>query len=84
VDTHIEAGAKVPPFYDSLLAKIIVQGGDRGGALARARTALASLDIRGVATNTAMHRSILDDDEFRAGAVTTDWFEARRALEAAA
>jgi acetyl-CoA carboxylase biotin carboxylase subunit len=84
VDTHIEAGANVPPFYDSLLAKVIVHGGQRSETLAHARAALASLDIRGVATNRDMHREILIDETFCAGGVTTDWFAARRALEVAA
>jgi acetyl-CoA carboxylase biotin carboxylase subunit len=84
VDTHIEAGSKVPPFYDSLLAKLIAHGTDRNDALHQARAALDALDIRGVVTNADMHRAVLDDDEFRAGGVTTDWFAARRNLEAAA
>ena len=74
VDTHIEAGSTVPPFYDSLLAKIIVHGSDRADALVRSKAALAACRIAGVHTNLAMHRAILDDPEFRAGGVSTNWF----------
>jgi acetyl-CoA carboxylase biotin carboxylase subunit len=75
VDTHIEAGSRVPPFYDSLLAKIIVHGADRGEARRRARRALANCTIDGVKTNLAVHRAIVDDPEFIAGGVDTVWFE---------
>jgi len=74
VDTHIEAGSIVPPFYDSLLAKIIVHGNDRPDALTHGKAALASCRIEGVHTNLAVHRAILDDAEFRAGGVATNWF----------
>jgi acetyl-CoA carboxylase biotin carboxylase subunit len=74
VDTHIEVGASVPPFYDSLLAKIIVHGATRGAAIDRARNALADCRIEGVATNLAMHRAVLEDAAFRGGGVATNWF----------
>ena len=75
VDSHIEAGAAVPPYYDSLLAKIIVHGDDRADALARARVALANCRIDGVQTNLAMHRALLDDTEFETGGVDTAYFK---------
>jgi acetyl-CoA carboxylase biotin carboxylase subunit len=75
VDTHIETGSRVPPFYDSLLAKIIVCGSDRERAIACAHTALDNCRIEGVETNLAIHRAILDDPEFLAGGVDTGWFE---------
>ncbi|MGH8230238.1 MAG: biotin carboxylase N-terminal domain-containing protein, partial [Steroidobacteraceae bacterium] len=59
VDTHIEAGSAVPPFYDSLLAKIIVHAADRGAALDRMAESLASCQLDGVAVNVALHRRIL-------------------------
>ena len=74
VDSHIEAGSTVPPFYDSLLAKIVVHGADRRGALERARAALANCRIEGIETNLAIHRAILEDDGFQHGNVTTSWF----------
>lgn len=71
VDTHIEAGSAVPSFYDSLLAKIIVHGNDRATAIANMKTALANCRIDGVATNLALHRALMDDQEFARGAVDT-------------
>ena len=71
VDTHIESGSAVPPFYDSLLAKIVVHASTRAEALARARAALENCAIEGVATNLALHRALLDNPEFAAGGVDT-------------
>ena len=75
VDTHIEAGASVPPFYDSLLAKIIVQAADRPAAIDRMAAALADCQISGVAVNTALHARILADAAFRRGAVDTGYLQ---------
>jgi acetyl-CoA carboxylase biotin carboxylase subunit len=65
----------VPPFYDSLLAKIIVHAPTRGAALSRARAALVNARIDGVATNLPMHRAILDDPAFVKGGVDTRFFD---------
>jgi acetyl-CoA carboxylase biotin carboxylase subunit len=74
VDTHVEAGSTIPPFYDSLVAKIIVHGIDRPAALALARRALDGCRIEGVATNLDMHRALLADAEFVRGGVDTAYF----------
>lgn len=74
VDTHIEAGSRVPPFYDSLLAKIIVHGADRSEAIGRLKLALADCDIRGVATNRDMYLALLTQAEFIRGGVDTAYF----------
>lgn len=71
VDSHVERGAKVPPFYDSMLAKLIVHGVDRADALAGLERALANCRIGGVATNLDMHREVLRSPEFAAGGVDT-------------
>ncbi len=71
IDTHIVAGAGVPPYYDSLLAKVIAHGPDRGAALRRLDDALARSRIAGVATNIGFHRAVLADPEFVAGGVDT-------------
>jgi acetyl-CoA carboxylase biotin carboxylase subunit len=71
VDTHIEAGAFVPPYYDSLLAKIIAHGADRSIALQRLRDALAATSLSGVPTTTSFQIGVLDHPEFRAGGVDT-------------
>jgi acetyl-CoA carboxylase biotin carboxylase subunit len=71
VDTHIATGSRVPPYYDSLLAKIIAHGPDRPSALARMCSALAATRITGVATNLSFLDAVLRDPGFRAGAVDT-------------
>jgi len=73
VDTHIESGARVPPFYDSLLGKIIAHGPDRPTALARLRAAVGATHLAGVNTNLALHAAILADPEFAAGGVDTGY-----------
>ncbi len=74
VDTHVETGAKIPPFYDSLMAKIIARGEDRGDALEHMRSALARCEIGGVATNREMHLALMTDREFGGGGVDTAFF----------
>ena len=75
VDTHVQGGSVVPPYYDSLLAKLIVHGTDRADAIARARAALELLRIDGVVTTVPVHQALLDDAEFAAGGVDTAFFE---------
>jgi acetyl-CoA carboxylase, biotin carboxylase subunit len=75
VDTHIQAGATVPPHYDSLLAKVIAHGADRGDALATLRGALDRCAVDGVITNLDMHRGLLADPEFGKGGVDTGYLE---------
>jgi acetyl-CoA carboxylase biotin carboxylase subunit len=82
VDTHIVSGARVPPFYDSLMAKIIAHAPDRFAALAKLQAAIAGTRITGVATNLPFHADVLSDPEFQAGGVDTGYL-ARR-LEARA
>lgn len=85
VDTHIFSGARVPPFYDSLMAKIIVHAADRPSALEHMRKALAATHIDGVATNLSFHAEVLADDEFQRGGVDTGFlprFLERRAAVA--
>jgi len=71
VDSHIASGSRVPPFYDSLLGKIIAHGPDRATALARLREAIIATRLQGVATNLAFHTAVLADAEFCAGGVDT-------------
>jgi acetyl-CoA carboxylase biotin carboxylase subunit len=75
VDHHVQGGSVVPPYYDSLLAKLIVHGADRADALARARAALDLLRIEGVTTTVPTHQALLADPEFAAGGVDTAFFE---------
>jgi acetyl-CoA carboxylase biotin carboxylase subunit len=71
MDSHLFAGYDVPPYYDSLLGKLIVWGEDREVAIARARVALDDLVLDGIITNRDFHRALLDSDAFRAGTFTT-------------
>ncbi|HEY1344905.1 MAG TPA: biotin carboxylase N-terminal domain-containing protein [Streptosporangiaceae bacterium] len=71
VDTGIQAGSAVPPYYDPLLAKLIACGADRPGAVSRLRRALGRCEITGVETNLPLHRGLACDPEFMTGGVTT-------------
>jgi acetyl-CoA carboxylase biotin carboxylase subunit len=82
LDTHVYAGYKVPPFYDSLLAKLIVHGADRPEAIARMRNALSSFVLEGVHTTIPFLLEVLDHPEFVAGNVDTKFLE-RMVLEKA-
>ncbi len=75
VDTHCEPGAVVPPYYDSLLAKLIGHGDDREQAIDVLLEALEELDVEGVETNRTLLISVLGHPDFRAAAITTDWLE---------
>jgi acetyl-CoA carboxylase biotin carboxylase subunit len=75
VDSHIYNNYIVPPYYDSLLAKLIVHGDSREMAMARMRVALSEMVIEGVKTNIPMHESILADASFQAGGVDIHYLE---------
>jgi acetyl-CoA carboxylase biotin carboxylase subunit len=71
VDTHVQAGTVVPPFYDSLLAKLVVHGDARQDAVAGLRRALARCRVGGVTTDLPLHAMLVRQPEFVAGAVDT-------------
>jgi acetyl-CoA carboxylase biotin carboxylase subunit len=71
-DSHAYAGYEVPPYYDSLLGKLVVWGPTREAAIARGRAALDELVIEGVVTNTAIHRALLASEPFLEGRFTTN------------
>jgi acetyl-CoA carboxylase biotin carboxylase subunit len=75
VDTHIYAGYTVPPYYDSLLAKVIVHGNTRAEALARMSQALDSFIVEGVTTTIPFLRRVIHHPEFEAGHVDTKFLE---------
>jgi len=75
LDTHVYAGYTVPPYYDSLLAKLIVQGRDREEALRRMHMALESFIIEGVTTTAPFLARVMMNPRFRAGQVDTKWLE---------
>ncbi len=80
VDTHVEDGTPIPPFYDSLLAKVVVWDVDRPGAIARARRALGELDITGLPTTRELAREILDSEAFLDGSYSTDFLAEQEAV----
>ena len=69
VDSHASAGYRVPPHYDSMIAKLIVHGATREDALERMRLALAEMRVDGIATNLPLHRRIVQEPGFAAGGV---------------
>jgi acetyl-CoA carboxylase, biotin carboxylase subunit len=71
VDTHIATGSRVPPFYDSLMAKIIAHASDRNSAVARLQGAIGATRLTGVQTNLPFHQLVLADAEFQLGGFDT-------------
>jgi acetyl-CoA carboxylase biotin carboxylase subunit len=71
VDTHIYEGYVVPPYYDSLLAKLIVHDSNRAAAIRRAHRCLDEFVVEGVKTNIPLHRRILSHSDFAAGELDT-------------
>jgi acetyl-CoA carboxylase, biotin carboxylase subunit len=72
MDSHLYPGYEVPPYYDSLLGKLIVWGPDRPTAIARSRAALEELLVDGVTTNIDIHRALLENETFLEGRMTTN------------
>ncbi len=71
IDSHIDAQYEVPPYYDSLLAKVVCWGADRAEAIHRMERALSELRIEGVKTTVPFHRLLLGHEGFRTGQVNT-------------
>ena len=80
VDTHVYAGYNVPPYYDSLLAKLICQGRDRPEALRRMQVALESFIIEGVTTTIPFLARVMSNKHFQEGAVDTKFLRTRGEL----
>ncbi len=76
-DGGVESGSEVGRYYDPLLAKLIVWGADRGQAIRRMRRALVDLIILGVESSRDFHVRVMDDEEFRSGAIDIQWLERR-------
>ena len=75
LDTHMYQGYKLPIYYDSMLAKLIVWGPDRAAAIARSRRALSEFRVQGLSTTIDVHKMIVDSPEFQAGDVDTGFME---------
>ena len=75
VDSALYAGYVVPPYYDSMIAKLIVHAPTRAQAIARMRRSLAEFAVVGIKTTLPLHQRIIDDPEFQAGDYTIHWLE---------
>jgi acetyl-CoA carboxylase biotin carboxylase subunit len=75
MDSHLYEGYEVPPFYDSLLGKLIVWGADREAAIARSHVALDELLIEGLTTNVSIHQALLGNEAFIEGHMTTNMLD---------
>jgi acetyl-CoA carboxylase biotin carboxylase subunit len=75
VDTHCAPGAAIPPYYDSLMAKLIAHGESRDQAITTLVDALADTDVEGVETNRTLLIDVLGHPDFQAARVTTNWLE---------
>ncbi|MGH8468571.1 MAG: acetyl-CoA carboxylase biotin carboxylase subunit [Gammaproteobacteria bacterium] len=80
LDTHIYQGYAVPPYYDSLIGKLIAHGESRTIALARMINALTEIVIDGIKTNLPLHRNMMNDEGFRAGAMDIHYLEKKLGL----
>lgn len=75
VDSALYAGYQIPPFYDSMVAKLIAHGKDRKQCLGRMRRALTEFYVEGVNTNIALHQRLVDNEDVQAGDYTIHWLE---------
>src|SRR5207244_12091212 len=75
VDSALYQGYEVPPFYDSLIAKLIVHGTSREECIMRLRRALAEYVIDGIETTLPLHQRVIDDPDFRRAAYDIPWPE---------
>lgn len=80
VDTHIYSGYRVPPYYDSMIGKLITHGETRESAMARMRTALDEMIIDGIKTNIPLHQSLLEDTSFQTGGTNIHYLEKKLGL----
>ncbi|MEE8220668.1 MAG: acetyl-CoA carboxylase biotin carboxylase subunit [Woeseiaceae bacterium] len=80
VDSHIYSGYKVPPYYDSMIGKIIAHGNDRPTAIARMKNALTEIVIEGIKTNVPLHQEIFQHSAFQAGGTDIHYLEKRLGL----
>ncbi len=80
VESHIYSGYRVPPYYDSMIGKIIAHGNDRPTAIARMRSALSEIVIEGIKTNVPLHQEIFQHSAFQAGGTDIHYLEKRLGL----
>jgi acetyl-CoA carboxylase biotin carboxylase subunit len=80
VDSHIYSGYRVPPFYDSMIGKVIAHGSDRDAAIARMKIALSEIVIEGIKTNVPLHQEIFQHAAFQKGGTDIHYLEKRLGL----
>ena len=81
VDSHLYSGYSVPPYYDSLIAKVIAHGDSRTTAIARMNTALSEIVVEGIQTNVPLHQEICQHAAFKAGGTDINYLERRLGLK---
>src|SRR5207344_2198432 len=81
VDSHVYQGYTVPPYYDSMVGKVIAYGATREQAIARMRIALSEMVVEGILTNLPLHRDLLNDTRFLRGGVSIHYLEQKLAQE---
>jgi acetyl-CoA carboxylase biotin carboxylase subunit len=80
IDSHIYSGYKVPPYYDSMIGKVITHGADRDAAIARMKNALGEIVIEGIKTNVPLHQEIFQHAAFQQGGTDIHYLEKRLGL----
>jgi len=80
VDSHVYTGYVVPPYYDSMIGKVITWGEDRSSAIARMRTALSEMVIEGINSNVPLHQDLLNDTAFEEGGANIHYLEKKLGL----
>ena len=76
-DSHVYSGYFVPPYYDSMIGKLIAYGDDRDTAIARMKIALSEMVVSGIKTNLPLHRELMMDEKFRQGGTSIHYLEER-------
>ncbi len=75
IDTHVYSGYTIPPYYDSMILKLLATGVDRSEAIARMKRALDELKIDGIKTTKEFHRKVMDNEKFKKGEIYTNFIE---------
>lgn len=81
LDSHVYTGYAVPPYYDSMIGKLIAHGPNRGSALARMRTALSEIVVSGIRTNIDLQQDIITDAAFRTGGTDIHYLEKKLSID---
>jgi acetyl-CoA carboxylase biotin carboxylase subunit len=75
IDSHVYAGYTIPPFYDSMILKLLTNGVDRAEAISKMRRALDELKIEGIKTTTEFHKKVMNTETFAKGEVYTNFID---------